>query len=144
MRLMTNPAVGGFFMAKMTRRGAIKFAAIATGLVFSRESAIAGVCTSCRGSGTGPFRCFFCKGSGKNGRLRCNFCMGRGFQNCSSCNGRGMTPNPTICTSCKGSGTGPLQCFFCEGTGMNGRFKCNFCMGRRFQNCSSCNGRGQR
>lgn len=53
--------------------------------------AVAAVCGTCKGSGTGSFQCFHCKGSGKNTiGHKCNFCNGRGFQKCMSCNGTGQ------------------------------------------------------
>ena len=47
-------------------------------------------CTSCGGSGNGPFNCFHCKGSGRLNGFRCNFCNGRGFTKCGPCNGTGQ------------------------------------------------------
>ena len=59
-------------------------------LLASAGLAIAAVCTSCNGSGNGPFACFSCKGTGQQNGFRCNACNGRGFSRCSSCNGSGQ------------------------------------------------------
>ena len=48
-------------------------------------------CTSCGGSGNGPFNCFHCSGSGRLNGFRCNFCNGKGFAKCTTCNGTGQT-----------------------------------------------------
>jgi len=55
-------------------------------------------CPDCNGSGTGPFNCFFCKGTGRDERvhdasgrpIQCGSCNGRGFSPCMRCNGKGM------------------------------------------------------
>lgn len=49
------------------------------------------ICTACQGSGTSPFQCNPCKGSGKDmSGFRCNFCNGKGFGKCLTCNGTGQ------------------------------------------------------
>jgi len=55
----------------------------------ARRSQSYHICQSCKGSGTGPFACTHCKGTGFNGSFKCSFCNGRRLQKCSSCNGTG-------------------------------------------------------
>lgn len=45
-------------------------------LLVAASTAYAAVCSVCRSSGTGPFKC--------------NFCNGRGLVKCTSCNGTGQ------------------------------------------------------
>ena len=62
----------------------------ALAFVASAGVALAAVCSTCNGSGNGPFACFHCKGSGQLNGFTCNFCKGRGATPCSSCNGSGQ------------------------------------------------------
>lgn len=59
-------------------------------LLVAASTAYAAVCSVCGGSGTGPFKCSFCNGSGFSGSFKCSFCNGRGIVKCSSCNGTGQ------------------------------------------------------
>ena len=76
-------------MAKMTRRDAIKRAAIATGVVCTAGTAVAVECIHCKGSGTNDFQCNSCDGTGKKNGMKCFICNGKGFQKCSFCFGTG-------------------------------------------------------
>ena len=73
---------------KLTRRG-ILIAAVT--LIMSAGIALAAVCKTCDGAGTGSTKCFFCKGSGSSGAFKCTHCNGKGFSKCSTCQGTGQT-----------------------------------------------------
>ena len=77
-------------MAKMTRREAIKQAAVAAVMVCTAGTATAAPCSACQGSGTGPFQCSPCKGTGILNGIKCIFCNGKGFSKCLFCNGTGQ------------------------------------------------------
>jgi DnaJ-class molecular chaperone len=57
----------------------------------------------------------------------------------------GSTATLAVCSSCQGSGTSPFQCSVCKGSGrnINGN-RCDFCNGKGFAKCLTCNGTGQR
>ena len=48
------------------------------------------------------------------------------------------------CTTCKGTGNGPLKCVHCKGSGKNNSFQCSFCKGTGWQRCGQCGGSGSR
>lgn len=77
-------------MAKINRRNALKWFATTAGVLAFTGKAMAKECSSCKGSGTGPFDCSFCKGTGRSGGSKCTFCNGKGFQKCGICNGKGQ------------------------------------------------------
>ena len=54
------------------------------------STAVAAVCSTCQGSGTGNSKCFVCKGSGSQGQFKCNTCNGKGFTKCGFCGGTGQ------------------------------------------------------
>lgn len=77
-------------MARINRRNAIKWFATSAGVFAFTGKAMAKECSACKGSGTGPFVCSFCKGTGSKDGLKCFFCNGKGFPKCTSCNGKGQ------------------------------------------------------
>ncbi len=62
----------------------------ALAMVASIGTAVAANCSSCKGSGTGPFKCVHCKGTGSMGNHKCDFCLGKGYPKCSVCKGTGQ------------------------------------------------------
>ena len=74
----------------LTRRAVFASLALPLTLPLAVSTVSAAVCSVCRGSGTGAFRCSFCNGSGLNGSIKCSFCNGRGLTKCTSCNGTGQ------------------------------------------------------
>ena len=77
-------------MKNISHRLLVKNALTAFCLFGTAKYAFSAVCTTCDGSGTGPFECFHCKGSGKLNGFKCSFCNGKGFVKCGSCNGTGQ------------------------------------------------------
>ncbi len=75
-------------MTSKIKTPSILIAALA--MLVAVSTALAAVCGTCRGSGTGNFACSFCKGSGTNGSFKCTHCNGRGLTKCFSCNGTGQ------------------------------------------------------
>ncbi len=76
-------------------------------------------CDKCYGSGFDyKEECFSCDGSGIKGEGelagKCSRCKGSGYDNCSSCNGKGKTPSD--CNACKGKGVVLIICPTCKGT----------------------------
>jgi hypothetical protein len=78
----TNPMTTRIHLRPIILTVLAMFAAISTGM--------AAVCSTCKGSGTGDFKCVHCKGSGSTGTVKCSFCNGKGFVKCGRCGGTGQ------------------------------------------------------
>ena len=47
------------------------------------------------------------------------------------------------CASCKGSGTSSSVCRECKGSGIKSNQKCPACQGKKFNKCTTCDGKGK-
>lgn len=88
---MTRSPFSPFSMAIIAFGALLVIAAstFSTAATTPSPTPLQGVCRTCNGTGTSPFACTSCGGSGIRNGVACGTCGGRGRSVCASCRGTG-------------------------------------------------------